>query len=100
MAFALDQFRRWAARDGAELVILAGHDIRERGGLWAERLHEVVANVGGGIPVISQYDHIIASGGEIADAHWEHDYHWNATGHQWAAEAIWEWLQANPEACD
>ena len=32
MAFALDQFRRWAERDGAELVILATHDIRGGGG--------------------------------------------------------------------
>ena len=99
MAFALEQFRRRAERDGAELVIFATHDIREGGDLWAERLHEVAARVGAGIPVISQYDHMAAVGGEVWQARWEHDYHWNATGHRWAAEAIWEWLKANPEVC-
>ena len=96
--FALEQFRERAERDGAALVILATHDVGDAGTGkgWFERLRELA----GDTPVISQYGHIVAAGGEIAEAHWEHDYHWNATGHRLAAEAIWEWLKANPEVCD
>ena len=95
--FALEQFRERAERDGAALVILANYDMKA-GGL-AKRLHEAAA-IGEGIPVISQYDHIIATGGEIGQARWERDYHWNAAGHRWASEAIWEWLKRNPDVCD
>ena len=96
--FALEQFRERAARDGAVLVILDTHTFHA----WPrlrDHLHVLAAGVGDGIPVISQEEHIVATGGDIADGHWAHDGHWNATGHQWAAEAIWEWLKQNPEVC-
>ncbi len=96
MVFALRQFRERAERDGAGLIILATHDLKGEGAPRFDLLFEL----GGGIPVISQYDHIIAAGGAVRDAAWPNDGHWNATGHQWAAEAIWGWLKANPEVCD
>lgn len=52
------------------------------------------------IPIIDQYDHTFRRGGKIADAHWPHDGHWNPIGHQWAAEALLEYLQRHPEICD
>ena len=99
--FALEQFRERTERDGAALVVLAVHEWGGRGSGWFELLHTLAGNGnGGGIPVISQEDHIIAVGGKVEDGIWANDPHWNATGHQWAAEAIWEWLKANPEVCD
>lgn len=97
--FALEQFRERAERDGAALVILASHTVGGAGDALFELLRGLAAGVGGGIPVISQYDHVIAVGGEIAGLHWAHDSHWNATGHRRAAEALLEWLKANPEVC-
>ena len=101
--FALEQFRERTERDGATLVVLAVHEWGGRGSGWFDLLHTLAGNGNGdgeGIPVISQHDHIIAAGGEVGDGIWANDPHWNATGHQWAAEAIWEWLKANPGVCD
>ena len=66
---------------------------------WFDLLHNIAGNRGG-IPIINQYEHITARGGEVRDARWLNDFHWTPTGHRWAAEAIWEWLKANPEVCD
>ena len=94
--FALEQFRERAERDGAALVILASHTLGGEG----DGLFELLRGLAGDIPVISQTDHVVAAGGRIEDLHWAHDFHWNATGHRWAAEAILEWLREHPEVCD
>ena len=52
-----------------------------------------------GIPVIDQYDYIIRQGGRAGDARWPHNLHWSPTGHQWAAEALLEYLEQHPETC-
>ena len=98
--FALEQFRERTERDGAALVILAMHQFRGPGDPWFDLLHSIASNTGEGVPIINQYEHITARGDDVSDARWARDYHWNATGHRWAAEAIWEWLKANPEVCD
>ena len=36
----------------------------------------------------------------VEDAHFQHDSHWNAAGHQWASEALLEYLKQNQEICD
>ncbi len=51
------------------------------------------------IPVIDQLGCTARQSGRIEDAHWAHDCHWSAAGHQWAAEALTEWLEPHPEAC-
>ena len=96
--FALEQFRERTEADGAALAILAVHAFGD--GPATEILRELAASVGNGIPVISQYDHVISRGDEIEDLHWAANVHWNATGHLRAAEAIWEWLKQNSEVCD
>ena len=97
--FALEQFRERAERDGAALVILTVHQFLGPGDPWFDLLRELAAEAGG-IPIINQYEHIAGAGGDVDDGRWSSDFHWNPTGHQWAAEAILEWLKANPAACD
>lgn len=93
--FGLEQFRERAERDGSTLVILAGYP-QWQDGEWFTLLRELAA----GIPVISQYGHIVAAGGPARDAYWTHDRHWSPTGHRWAAEAILAWLKRNPQVCN
>ena len=97
-AFALDQFRERAARDGAALVILSSHYIGTRGDLGFDRLTALAEPRG--IPVIDYNDYVLRQGAEPRrDAKWKHDSHWNTAGHRWAAEALLEYLKANQEIC-
>ena len=97
-AFALEQFRQRADRDGAALVILATHHLRLRPG---EPLFDRMRAIADGlrIPVVSLYDHVVRRGGRVRDAHWRHDAHWTPASHQWAAEAILEHLRRRPDTC-
>ena len=96
-AYALDQFEARADQDGVSLIILSTHTMGARGDLPFDRMNALAKERG--IPVIDQADYIRRQGGRIPDAHWEHDRHWNATGHQWAAEALLEYLKKNPHIC-
>ncbi len=97
-AFALDQFRRRADRDGASLVILATHHLRLRPGEPSfDRLRAIAGELR--IPVVSLHDHIVRRGGRVRDAHWRHDRHWTPASHEWAAEAILEHLRRRPDVC-
>ena len=98
-AFGIDQFKRRADRDGANLVILASTDeMGTSGDPQFDRLSAIAE--ARGIPIISQYDYIVSQGHDYRDGWWRSDYHWNAIGHQWAAEAVLEWLKQNQEVCD
>ena len=96
-AFAFDQFKERTHRDGAALVILSTHAMRARGGLGFDRMAALAASRG--IPIIDQYDHMRRQGVRWRDAEWAHNGHWNAAGHQWAAEAVLEWLKQNQDVC-
>jgi len=96
-AFGLDQFKQRADRDGASLVILSTHTMGSRGDPGYDRMYTLAS--ARGIPVIDQYDYILSQGAEIKDARWPRDWHWNAAGHQWAAEALLEYLKRNPAVC-
>ncbi len=96
-AFALDQWMVRARRDDFALVALASHTMGTRGDVLFDLLNALAS--ARGIPVVDQQAHIARQGYRVSDAHWAHDFHWNAAGHQWAAEALMEWLEQNPEAC-
>ena len=96
-AFALDQFVERTERDGVSLVILATHTLGSRGHPRFDLLNALAE--ARGIPVIDQYDYLHRQGGEIPEARWANDLHWNEQGHQWAAEALLEYLDENPDVC-
>ena len=97
-AFALDQFRERANRDGAALVILTSNFVGTRGDLGFDRLTALAEPRS--IPVVDYTDYVLRQGAEPKrDAKWEHDPHWNTAGHRWAAEALLEYLKANQEIC-
>ena len=96
-AFALDQFKDRAQRDGVCLVILAVHRMGQAGGRLLSYMNALAQ--ARDIPVIDQYDYILRQGGSYEDAHWPHDAHWNPTGHQWATEALLEYLKQNQWVC-
>ena len=98
-AFGVEQFKQRVNRDGAALVILAATD--KMGTLGAPQFDRLSAVAEArGIPVISQYDYILRQGHDYLDGRRRGDIHWNATGHQWAAEAVLEWLKRNQDVCD
>ena len=97
-AFALEQFKARADRDGARLVILASHRMKFWGPRLFDRMQGMAAALG--IPVIDQAAYILRQGATLRDAEWHHNAHWNVTGHRWAAEALLEWLRQHPEVCD
>ena len=96
--FAVQQFQQRADHDGASLVILSTYAFGGEDDPWAKILNDAAET--SGIPVISQYDYIIRQGGMVKDARFQHEGHWNATGHRWAAEALLEYLKQNQEICD
>ena len=94
-AFALDQWKDRVERDEAAFAILATHVLQQRGG-FLELLRLAEAR---DIPVIDQGEWILDQGAEFRDAHWGHDTHWNPQGHQWAAEAVFAWLERRQSVC-
>jgi len=97
-AWSLAEFRRRADRDGAALAILSTHVTGPASSRWNEILGGMAGPLG--VPVIHQHDWITRSGGRIEDARWPHDGHWTPQGHQWAAEAILDWLRRHPGVCE
>ena len=93
--FALDQWKETTRQSGAFLVVLATSNIHDR------RLSSVLNTLAAArrIPVVSQWEYIVRRGGALSDAQWPKDWHWSPQGHQWAAEALIEWLGANPAVC-
>ena len=99
-AFALEQFKERADRDGAKLVIMATYRMKAKafGTRVFGRMSEIAAALG--IPVIDQADYIVRQGAELEDARWRHNAHWSVTGHRWAAEALLEYLKEHPAICN
>ena len=89
--FAFEQFKRRADHDGFSLMVLAVHHVGGEGIAMFERLSAIAESLG--IPIVSQHDYIVGQGGRVDDADWEIDRHWMPAGHQWAAEAVWEYIK-------
>ena len=96
-AFALDQFKERADRDGVSLVILSTMSMGTYGDRRFDRMNALAKERG--IPVIDQAAYIRRQGADFEDARFPHDGHWNPAGHQWAAEALLEYLKENPHIC-
>ena len=101
-AWALDQWKVRAEGSPSllRLVVLATHTMHQnpadRAGL--EILKELAAERD--IPVIDHVNHILDRGGNLRSASFASDGHWTPQGHQWAAEALLEWMAADPAVCD
>lgn len=92
--FALQQFASRVQRDHASLVILSNYEIDRATGSA-----EWLRNAADGVPVVSLARHLAARNGTRQDVRWGHDYHWNPTGHRWAARALLRYLRENENVC-
>lgn len=79
MAFAQDQFKVRADRDGATIIILLIYDKI----VPKNKIFDLVNGMAEDrdIRVIDQYNCIMRQGGRVEDAHFPHDAHWNPAGH-------------------
>ena len=101
IAFALDEFQRRVAADGASLWLLLATSRVFHLGDASDPLRVVVEDLAEarGIPVVSQHDYIVRQGRKPWEGTFPSDTHWNPTGHQWAAEALLERLRQRSEVC-
>ena len=97
-AFALDEFQRRVAADGASLWLLLSSPTL---GDAADPLRVIVEDLAKarGIPVVSMHDYLVRQGRKPREGAFSDDGHWNPNGHQWAAEALLERLRERPEVC-
>ena len=89
--FALEQFKRRAEHDGVALMILTSYDLGQKGDPMFDILNRIAVSLD--IPVVSHQRYILEYGYNQSDAHFPHDAHWSPAGHQWAADAIWEYIK-------
>jgi len=93
---ALDEWKRIAARDHFRLVVVATAnltrgevDALSDGNLYLCRFREIVEKAG--LPFLDLYPTFARQPDRSLGA-WRHDSHWNQTGHQWAADALYRYF--------
>ena len=89
--FGLEQFKRRAEHDGAQLLILTQAHLDDNYDPTFNTLMDVATSLE--IPVISQREYILSVGGDLEDTWFNYDAHWTPAGHRWAAEAIWRHIE-------
>lgn len=97
-AFALEEFKTRARRDGFALVLLTTEAVGPAGQPMFDRVAALAHRVQ--IEVVNLHDYIVGQGLRVADARWPHDWHWSPTGHRWAAAAVFQHLAANQDICE
>lgn len=103
--FAIQEFKNKVEQDHGHLMILATSQLsllgkRDDPGYRTRqlsRLRSIAAELG--VPVVDQYEYIVAQGADPHLAQFHHDGHWSVQGHQWAAGAIWDYLQRQDKVC-
>ena len=96
-AFGIDRFKERTDRDGAAFLILFVPELNPVHP-WAGEALAAAARKRG-VPLVDLHEDIARRGRAVRESRWAHDKHWNATGHSWAAEALFEWLARNRNAC-
>jgi len=88
--YAIREFQKRAREDNAELAILAASQMRLLNHNGSNRSFETLKAMAEklSIPLIDQYDFIVANGGNPIDAQFKYDGHWSKQGHKWASEAV------------
>jgi GDSL-like Lipase/Acylhydrolase family len=93
---ALDAWKAASQRDGFRLLVVATSnltrgevDALSDGRLYLERFRKTVQELG--LPFLDLYP-IFAKQPDPSRGVWRHDSHWNAIGHKWAADALYQYL--------
>ena len=88
--YAIREFQKRAREDNAELAILAADQMRLLNHNGSNRSFETLKAMAEklSIPLIDQYDFIVANGGNPIEAQFKYDNHWSKQGHKWASEAV------------
>ena len=102
---AFDLFAQARERDGFDLLMLAvpscsdtppsrpgRRELVDKGML--RRIERIAARHD--IPLVDLAT-AFAARGDPKKAHWDHDAHWSATGHRWAAEVVADFVDAHPQ---
>jgi hypothetical protein len=97
-AYALEQWHALAQRDGFELAMAAVDTVSTATkpessdrGLAFERLASIVEPRK--IPLLDMREGFLRRG-PVDSVHLPHDWHWNEAGHRWAAEEIFQFIDA------
>lgn len=95
--FGIREFQKRAREANAKLAILAASQMRLISNNGSNRSFETLKAITEklNIPLIDQYEFIVASGGNPIDAQFKHDGHWTKQGHKWASDAVSEFIKGS-----